>query len=51
MFNQILSALWGCFFAWMPLSLQIIFGAFVAIALVLMVVKVIGLILNAVPFL
>ena len=43
--------IWTVFFGWMPLSLQILFGAFVVIAVLIMVIKVIGLILDAIPFL
>jgi len=42
---------WMYFFSWMPLSLQIIFGGFVALAGLVIVIKVIALILDAIPFL
>lgn len=47
---QFISAVWGMFFAWMPLSLQIVFFSFVAIAMLILVIKIIGMVLNAIPF-
>lgn len=39
------------FFAWMPFSLQIVFGATMFIAVVIMVLRLIAAVLNAIPFL
>lgn len=43
------SLIWSAFFDWMPLSLQIFFGAFVVLAVIIVVVKVIALVLEAIP--
>ena len=43
--------IWSCFFAWMPFSLQVVFGAVVVIAVVVMVIRLIALIMDAIPFL
>lgn len=43
--------IWGYFFAWMPIGLQIVFGAFIALAVIVTVIKVVALILDAIPFL
>ena len=47
----LVNLIWTTFFAWMPLSLQILFGAFVVLAVIVMVIKVIALILDAIPIL
>lgn len=44
-------AIWSVFFAWLPLELQVAFGAMVAFALIVLVIKVIGMILDAIPIL
>lgn len=49
--NTFISLIWTTFFSWMPLSLQILFGAFVVIAVIVMVIKVVALVLNAIPIL
>lgn len=46
----LVSYIWSMFFAWMPLSLQIVFGAIVAIALVVLVIRVVAMIWDAIPF-
>lgn len=46
----VLDVIWGSFFAWMPLALQIVFGAIVAISFLIMIVKVVALIMDALPF-
>lgn len=46
----VLETIWGTFFAWMPLSLQVLFGVLVAISLLIMIVKLVALIMEALPF-
>ena len=46
----ILENIWGTFFAWMPLSLQIIFGVLVAVSLMIMVIRLVGVLMDAIPF-
>lgn len=45
----ILRGIWKVFFAWMPIDLQVVFGALVALALIILVIRVIGMILDAIP--
>lgn len=49
--GMIISAIWKVFFAWMPIDLQVVFGALVALALIILVIRVIGMILDAIPIL
>lgn len=49
--SNFIRLLWEVFFAWMPTSLQIIFGAFIAIAAIVLVLKIIAMVLDAIPFL
>lgn len=49
--KDIVGAISSFFFGWMPLSLRIVFGAFLALCFIVMLIKVISLILNAIPFL
>lgn len=42
--------IWSMFFAWMPVSLQIVFGAIVAISLIVLIIRVIALLWDAIPF-
>lgn len=49
--TQVVETIWGTFFAWMPLSLQIAFGAIFAICILVLGFKIAALVLNAVPFL
>lgn len=49
--SEIVSIVWESFFAWMPVSLQAVFGAVFAISLVVLGFKVAALVLDAVPFL
>lgn len=46
-----ISSFWVMFFGWMPPLLQIAFGCFLALALIILVIKVIALILDAIPIL
>lgn len=47
----VIETIWGTFFAWMPLSLQIAFGVIFGLSMVVLTFKVAALVLNAVPFL
>lgn len=49
--SEIVSTIWGTFFAWMPVSLQVAFGTIFGISLVVLSFKVAALVLDAVPFL
>lgn len=49
--SAVVSTIWGTFFAWMPVSLQVAFGAIFAISLLVLGFKIAALVLNAVPFL
>ena len=49
--STLISYLWGYFFAWMPIGLQIVFGAFLVLAAIVIVFKVVALVLDAIPFL
>lgn len=44
-------AIWVVFFGWMPIGLQIAFGAIVALAVIVLLLKVIALVLDAIPIL
>lgn len=46
----LISTIWSTFFSWMPISLQIAFGVIVAIALVCLVLRVLALLWDALPF-
>lgn len=48
---QLINAIWSLFFAWMPIELQVAFGALVALAMIILLIKVIGMILDAIPIL
>lgn len=48
---SIIQTIYAVFIAWMPVSMQVLFGVILAVSVLIMVVKVIGLILNAIPFL
>ena len=48
---SIVQTIYRVFVAWMPASMQLLFGVILSLSLLIMVVKVIGLILNAIPFL
>lgn len=43
--------LWEMFFSWMPWQLQAVFMGFLVLALIVLIIRIVGLILNAVPFL
>ena len=47
----IVQAIYAVFIAWMPVSMQVLFGVILFLSLLIMVIKVIGLILDAIPFL
>lgn len=48
---SIIHTIYAVFIAWMPVSLQVLFGVILFVSLLIMVIKVIGLLLNAIPFL
>ena len=48
---SIVQTIYSVFIAWMPASLQVLFAVILALSLLIMVIKVIGLILDAIPFL
>lgn len=48
--SMVIETIWGTFFAWMPLSLQIAFGAIFALCLVVLTFKVAALVMDALPF-
>lgn len=48
---SVIQTIYVVFFAWMPSSIQILFGATLFICVVLMVLKIIGTVLQALPFL
>ena len=47
----IVETIWGSFFAWMPLPLQVVFGGMVTVSMLILGVKIAALIKSAVPFL
>lgn len=47
----ILTYMWEYFFAWMPWQLQAVFMGFLVLAFIILIIRVVGLILNALPFL
>lgn len=46
----LISSIWSTFFSWMPISLQIAFGVIVAIAIVCMLLRVLALLWDSIPF-
>lgn len=48
---SLVNGIWTIFFGWMPIGLQLAFGAIVAIAVIVLVLRVIALILDAIPIL
>lgn len=49
--GTLVNAIWTLFFDWMPLELQVAFGALIALALIILLIRVIGMILDAIPIL
>lgn len=47
----VVQTIYAGFFAWMPFSLQIFFGATMFVAVVITVLRIIAAVLNAIPFL
>lgn len=47
----IVETIYSGFFAWMPLSLQILAGVLIGLSVLIMVIKVVGMIMDAIPFL
>lgn len=47
----IVQTIYAGFFAWMPFSMQIAFGGIMAVSVVLTVIRLIGTVKNAIPFL
>lgn len=48
---SLVQTIYAVFIAWMPASMQVLFGVVLALSLFIMVVKIIGMVLNAIPFL
>lgn len=48
---SIVRAVYSLFFAWMPVSMQVLVGGIIAVAALYLVIKVVGAILAAIPFL
>lgn len=48
---SIVQTIYLVFIAWMPVSFQVLFGVLLSISLLILVVRLIGLILDAIPFL
>lgn len=48
--SDIVSTIWGTFFAWMPVSLQVAFGAIFALCVVYLALRVSALVMDALPF-
>lgn len=48
---SVVQTIYVVFFAWMPASMQIFFGATLMVCVVFMVLKIIGTVLQALPFL
>lgn len=46
-----MSGLWSVLFSWLPAWVQVVLLGMIALVLILFVVKVIGFILDAIPFL
>lgn len=46
-----LVAVWQLLFAWLPAWFQVVVLALIAIAVVLLVLKIVGIVLDAIPFL
>lgn len=49
--RAVVETIWGTFFAWMPVSLQIAFGVVFAVSMACLLLKVAALVLDAIPFL
>lgn len=47
----VVETIWGTFFAWMPLSLQVAFGAIFGICVLVLGFKIAALVKSAIPFL
>ena len=50
-FFQFLHTIWGYLFGWAPSSLGIILTILVGLAIVIIIIKIIAFILDAIPFL
>ena len=48
--SEVVETIWGTFFAWMPISLQIAFGAIFALCVVYLALRVAALVMDALPF-
>ena len=46
-----LASLWICLFGWLPVIVQVVFGGFMLLLLVFLVLRVIAIVLDALPFL
>lgn len=48
--KEVVQTIWGTFFAWMPVSLQVAFGAIFALCVVYLALRVAALVMDALPF-
>lgn len=48
---EFIGFIWTMFFAWMPWQLQAAFFGFMAFAFIILIIRIVALILSAVPFL
>lgn len=46
-----MSSMWQLLFAWLPAWVHVLILALVAIAVVIIVLKIVGIVLDAIPFL
>ena len=46
-----LSSLWSMLFGWLPVIVQVVFGCFILILAIMLVLRIIALVLDAIPFL
>ena len=46
-----LAMLWSMLFGWLPVLVQICFGAFCALLVIFLILRIIAFILDAIPFL
>lgn len=48
---NLVQAIYSMFFAWLPVSMQVLVGVILAVAAFFLVIKLIGAVLDAIPFL
>lgn len=46
-----MSALWTVFFSWLPAWMQVVILGLISLVIIFVVIKVVGLVLDAIPFL